>query len=66
MKKQITKEEQKYINSLLDRRRTKELTKALTVNQSKDRLWMYNEENYIHKDGTKALDALIETYKRTR
>lgn len=66
MKKTITKEQQLYINNLLRKRREKQMEKALSTNQQRDRLWMYQEENYIHKDGVSGLDAHIETLKRTR
>lgn len=66
MKITITKEQQLYINSLLKKRREKQMEKALSTNQQRDRLWMYQEENYTHKDGTSGLDAHIETLKRTR
>ncbi len=66
MKKTITKQEQSYINSLLKKRREREIEKVLSVHQQRDRLWMYKEETYIHEDGTSGLDAHIETLKRTR
>lgn len=66
MKKTITKQQQSYINNLLRKRKEKQIEKAMTVHQQRDRLWMYDEENYIHKDGTIALESQIENFKRLK
>lgn len=66
MKRPITKQEQSYINSLLKKRKEKQMEKILSVNQQRERLWMYDEENYEHQDGTLGIDAYTETLKRTR
>lgn len=66
MKRPITKQEQSYINSLLKKRKEKQMEKILSVNQQRERLWMYDEENYEHQDGTLGIDSYTETLKRTR
>lgn len=66
MKRPITKQEQSYINSLLKKRKEKQMEKILSVNQQRERLWMYDEENYEHSDGTLGIDSYTETLKRTR
>lgn len=66
MKQSITKQQQEYINSLLKKRRERQVEKVLTINQSRDRLWMYQEETYEFEDGTTGLQSSAETLKRTR
>lgn len=66
MKRTITKEEQLHINRLLKRRREKQVEKLFPVNRDRERLWLYDEENFTHKDGTLGIDVHTETLKRTR
>ena len=63
MKKTVTKQEQQYINSLLKKRREREMDKILSVNQSRERLWVYDKENHIYNDGNKSMDVEIEKYR---
>ena len=53
MKKTITKQEQSRINELLKARKQRELT----ISQQRERLSMYEQDNYVRKDGRTCLES---------
>jgi len=63
MKRSITKHEQNYINSLLDKRRDKQMNKILSVSKDRERLQQFNEDNYVQRDGRTALEQQIENHR---
>lgn len=51
MKRQITKAEQDYINSLLKKRKEKQMTKVFSKSQDIERMLNFNCENKIARNG---------------
>jgi len=63
MKKSITPQQQSYINSLMKKRMEKQKEKLFIKEQDKERIWTYQEENYLCKDGRTCLERQIEEIK---
>lgn len=65
MKKSITPAQQKRINELLKQRREREIVKTLTKSQQIERLSMYEEDNYLRRDGLTDLQSkILSNYDR--
>ncbi len=67
MKKGITKAEQQRINELLKARRERESTKELSVSMQRERLSLYEEGQYVRRDGLTHLEYVqLESYKHEK
>lgn len=70
MKKTITKEQQAYINSLLKKRRERQIEKVFSKEQDKERMSQYDHDNKIGSrcDGMTYLEIeqLNNTYNNFR
>lgn len=66
MKKITTKSEQSYINSLLKKRKEKEINQLLSRKTDRDTLRQYEEDNHICKDGKTCLERQIDKYQNLK
>jgi hypothetical protein len=60
MKKSITKEQQNYINQLLNKRKKKDTLEMLTTSEQRDRMVDYGNENRIGSETNRAEMTYME------
>lgn len=66
MKKTINKTEQSYINSLLKKRKEKEVNQLFSRKTDRDIIRQYEEDNYICKDGRTNLEYQIDKFNNIK